>query len=522
MLTRFFELCASEAPENQVAKSALYQDIPKLFRWDTKAKRWVRRKRYQAALGRMIHVSPRDMQRFYMRALLCHRKRPTSFENLRTVDGVTYDSYREAALHAGYHENDSEWVACMTEASQFRMPYQLRQLFATIIVYSQVVEVGTLWERFYCDLSLDFGYKYRSLEGHAKEDMVKFHTLKSLNDLLLAPGSAVAHFEDLPQLCEYPHLVLDSLLQNHLIRREMEGYNHDVLQETVDQEHLLNGEQRSVYSTIINAVDNPTPGNTLFFIDGPGGTGKSLLLEHILAKVRLSGMIALALNDTSTCSIYKQSHLKGLIQKASLVIWDEAPMTHRHAFEAVDRSLRDLMDNDEEPFGGKVFVLSGDCRQILPVVVRGTPAQTIDACLKSSMMGPKFQQLHLRENMRVMSAQNKSTATELAEFSEFFLQVGKGRHEINPALGPDDIKIPKNMLIENPVEELSNDDEDEELRPGVIPRGLARMVDEMYADINNPEIANDEYFANRTILTTTNAVVQRITEAVAQRLEGYP
>ncbi|KAG2792968.1 hypothetical protein PC112_g23645 [Phytophthora cactorum] len=78
------------------------------------------------------------------------------------------------------------------------------------------------------------------------------------------------------------------------------------------------------------------------------------------------------------------------------------------------------------------------------------------------------------------------------------------------------------MLIENPVEELSNDDEDEELRPGVIPRGLARMVDEMYADINNPEIANDEYFANRTIFTTTNAVVQRITEAMAQRLEGYP
>ncbi|KAG3066490.1 hypothetical protein PI125_g23858 [Phytophthora idaei] len=101
MLNRFFELCASEAPDNQVAKSTLYQDIPKLFRWNTKAKRWVRRKRYQAALGRMIHVSPRDMQRFYMRVLLCHRKGPTSFEYLRTVDGVTYDSYREAALHAG-------------------------------------------------------------------------------------------------------------------------------------------------------------------------------------------------------------------------------------------------------------------------------------------------------------------------------------------------------------------------------------------------------------------------------------
>ncbi|KAG2793974.1 hypothetical protein PC116_g27302 [Phytophthora cactorum] len=229
--------------------------------------------------------------------------------------------------------------------------------------------------------------------------------------------------------------------------------------------------------------------------------------------------IPLKLNDTSTCSIFKQSHLKGLIQKASLVIWDEAPMAHRHAFEAVDRSLRDLMDNDDEPFGGKVFVLSGDFSQILPMVVRGTPAQTIDACLKSSTLWPKFQQLHLRENMRVMSAQKESTATKLAEFSEFLLQVGEGRHEINPALGPDCIRIPKNMLIENPVEELSDDGEDEDIRPGAIPRDLTRMVDEMYADINNPEIANDEYFSIRTILTTTNAVVQRINEAVAQRLE---
>ncbi|KAG2858926.1 hypothetical protein PC113_g9368 [Phytophthora cactorum] len=449
----------------------------------------------------MIHVSPRDMQMLYMRVLLCHRKRPTSFENLRTVDGVTYNSYREAALHVGYLENDSEWVACMTEASQFRMPYQLRQLFATIIVYSQVVEVGALWERFYDDLSLDFGYKYHSLEGNAKEEMVKFHTLKSLNDLLLANGSAVAHFEDLPQLCEYPHLVLHSLLQNNLIRREMEGYNHDVLQETVDQEHLLNGEQRSVYSTIINAVINPTPSNTLFFVDGPR-IAIAVVSRDIASLLLMGGRTAhstfkipLKLNDTSTCSIYKPSHLKVLIQKASLFIWDEAPTTHRHAFEAVDRSLRDLMDNDDEPFGGNVFVISGDFRQIFPVVVKDTPVQTVDACLKSSTLWQMFQQLHLRGNMRVMSAQNESTATELAEFSELLLQVGEGGHEINPALGPVGIKIPKNMLIENPVEELSDDGEDEDIRPGAIRRGLTRMVDEMYADINHSEIANDDYFA---------------------------
>ncbi|KAG3061485.1 hypothetical protein PC121_g12967 [Phytophthora cactorum] len=76
------------------------------------------------------------------------------------------------------------------------------------------------------------------------------------------------------------------------------------------------------------------------------------------------------------------------------------------------------------------------------------------------------------------------------------------------------------MLVANPVEELSEYREDEDIRPGAILRGITRLVDEMYTDINNPDIANDEYFANRTILTTTNAVVQRINEAVAQRLEG--
>ena len=40
-------------------------------------------------------------------------------------------------------------------------------------------------------------------------------------------------------------------------------------------------------------------------------------------------------------------------------------MTHRHAFEAVDRTLRDLMKVvdpllEEKPFGGKVIVFGGD------------------------------------------------------------------------------------------------------------------------------------------------------------------
>ncbi|KAG2789533.1 hypothetical protein Pcac1_g861 [Phytophthora cactorum] len=278
MLTRFFELCACEVPDNEVAKSTLYQDIPKLFRWDTKAKRWVRRNRYQAVLGRMIHVPPRDMQRFYMRVLLCHRKGPTSFENLRTVDGVTYDSYCKAALHAGYLEDDSEWVACMTEASQFRMPYQLRQLFATIIVYSQVVEVGALWERFYDDLSLDFGYKYRSLEGHAKEEMVKFHTFNSLNDgedEELRPGAVPrgltrmvdAMYADIhnPEIANDEYFANRTILTttnavvqriNEAVAQRLEGVSQEYLSaNSVEEDEQVNFFEQEVLHTVnINGI----------------------------------------------------------------------------------------------------------------------------------------------------------------------------------------------------------------------------------------------------------------------------
>jgi hypothetical protein len=54
-----------------------------------------------------------------------------------------------------------------------------------------------------------------------------------------------------------------------------------------------------------------------------------------------------------------------LVRKADLIIWDGAPMMHCRSFEAVDRTLRDLMQLDDAQaidkiFGGKTVVLGGD------------------------------------------------------------------------------------------------------------------------------------------------------------------
>jgi len=263
MLTWFFELCASTAPENQIAKTMLYQDIPKKFCW--KDKQWVRRKNYRAALGRMIHVSPRDEERFFLRVLLCHRRGPTSFDDLKTVNNTLYPKFLDAARAAGYLDNDVEWHACLSEAAGFQMPYQLRQLFATLLVYSMPSDVRALWDAFYDDLSQDFAHKHRNLLDPVKSSVVMFETLKNINELLQVSGSAVQDY-DLPQLSEFPRLVLASLMENILIRRELTGYNESELEEIVNTEDHLNNSQKEIYDEIVGAVNQREEGNKFFFL----------------------------------------------------------------------------------------------------------------------------------------------------------------------------------------------------------------------------------------------------------------
>ena len=73
--------------------------------------------------------------------------------------------------------------------------------------------------------------------------------------------------------------------------------------------------------------------------------------------------IPIAINSDSFCHIKKQCELADLLRMAKCLIWDEAPMTHRHCFEAVDRTLQDIRDC-ALPFGGLCVVLGGDFRQV--------------------------------------------------------------------------------------------------------------------------------------------------------------
>ncbi len=70
-------------------------------------------------------------------------------------------------------------------------------------------------------------------------------------------------------------------------------------------------------------------------------------------------------------SMNKESDEAHLLKRAHLIVWDEAPMMSRHAFEVVNRLLQDIMGRHDLPFGGKLMIFGGDFRQVLPVVPRG-------------------------------------------------------------------------------------------------------------------------------------------------------
>ncbi|CAI0446648.1 unnamed protein product [Linum tenue] len=296
----------------------------------------------------------------------------------------------------------------------------------------------------------------------------------------------------------------------------------------------LNAKQFEAFSTIILSVNNNL--GKSFFLYGHGGTGKTFLYNAIIAKLRSQSKIAIVVassgiaatllpngttahsrfkiplhvDGTSTCSIKKGTHLAQLIQQASLIVWDEAPMTHRHAFEAISRSFCDLMDIPIEGpghrlFGGKTVLFGGDFRQTLPLIADFGREQTLDGSLTRSPMWSSFTMLKLSENMRLdNSLANRALVSDGYTFGEWVLALGDGKlpTESFKQNAPSDwIQIPEVFLVpttNEPIQSITSD------------------IYDSFAE----KYKNTIYLTSRAIVTPTNAKVNEINDYMLQQLPG--
>ena len=128
--------------KHEWARDILYKDFPGRFTWQ-KNKQWKKRtQRHQ--VGRIVSANPAEGERYFLRVLLNHVPGSKSFEDLKTVDGVLCDTFREAAERRGLIEADNTLDECLTESEQFAMPASLRRLFATILVFCEPGDVRGL------------------------------------------------------------------------------------------------------------------------------------------------------------------------------------------------------------------------------------------------------------------------------------------------------------------------------------------------------------------------------------------
>nr|KAJ0215763.1 hypothetical protein LSAT_V11C300143230 [Lactuca sativa] len=378
------------------ARKLTYVEFPTKFVWILNGRFWKRRK-VGKAIGRIHSVSPKLGEAYFLRFLLNKVKGPTSFDDIRTVNGQTHSSFRDACYKLGLLDDDKEYIDAIKEASHFGSGFYLRFLFATLLMCNSMSKAEVVWENTWEYLADGILYRqrqrFKSAELSLGVDELKNLTLFEIQQILLRNNSTLKNFKNMP----YPDVESVSSSNNRLITEELD-YDVLVIKNDYDRMFLaLTNEQRNIFLNIMSAIQENKGG--VFFVYGYGGTGKTFLWKTISVAIRFEGNIVLnvastgiaslllpggrtahsrfiipfELTEDSFCNINPDGELASLIRKTSLIIWDEAPMVHKHAFEALDRTFKDLLrcvnsTISNIPFGGKVIVFGGDFRQILPVV----------------------------------------------------------------------------------------------------------------------------------------------------------
>ncbi|XP_018462957.1 uncharacterized protein LOC108834093 [Raphanus sativus] len=154
----YMKMCS----RNSVAKELTYIQFPYFFVWNKSITEWTPRQR-GSAVGRIHPTKPSAGQRFYLRILLSKVKGATCYEDYRTVDGITYPTYKEACYALGLLDDDKEYIEAIKEASQWGSGVYLRRLFAYLLASESLSQPAHVWSETWHLLSDDILHMQRAI-----------------------------------------------------------------------------------------------------------------------------------------------------------------------------------------------------------------------------------------------------------------------------------------------------------------------------------------------------------------------
>jgi len=295
-----------------------YVDFPKYFTWNKPTKKWTPRARYRQrdatdsenrydfsrpaenVVSRIYTVSPREGERYFIRTLLFHQSGCKSFEELRTVNGEVCESFREACLRKGLLVDDDEWKRVIHDnfSSSF---VPLTEVFVTILLHCNPSDPRALWTEHKTQFVTDIRNRYRgNPEAQSllrTDDSALNYALLEIQDYLTQKSHRSLECFPLPDA----HTDVPPLPQNRnrdpAVRRDEEV--QELHERSESALNSLNADQRAVFDQIIATVLPGTsssnrdgassstapppapPSDRMFFLDAPGGTGKTFLTNCI-------------------------------------------------------------------------------------------------------------------------------------------------------------------------------------------------------------------------------------------------
>uniref|UniRef100_A0ABD2WQT2 ATP-dependent DNA helicase n=1 Tax=Trichogramma kaykai TaxID=54128 RepID=A0ABD2WQT2_9HYME len=476
--------------EDPKANNLLYTDIPYQYVYENK--KWKTRKRMtKPIISRMYLVSPKQKERYYLRILLLHTRGAKSFDDLKTFDGIKYNTYLEVVRARNLIKIDNEWDLCLAESVEIKFPHAICELFAFICIHHNPINSRDLYDK----------YKSTFYFPHMSSEDGENWALGKIQLTLQNHGYELKDF-NLPDITT----------------QECVDYNNE--ESVTDLSHQvanvkdvrLTQPQEVIFNTIVESLRESSYGK-LIFIHGPGGSGKSFLLNYIInymieqnvevLPVAWTGIAANLLKNGKTshiafklplditsdcvCNVSPNSIYGDYLRQVKIIIWDEISMASKDAFEAVSRLLKDVSNNDKL-FGGKVIVVAGDFRQTLPIVRHGTKAHIIANCVKHSSMWHKFRSFALFENKRLKDKDE--------QFQQWLLNIGDGIFKNQFEKETESILVPEDMLCTK-----------------------ESLVDQIYGTKID---VKDMRSRHKVILAPTNADVIELNKEILSIVEGKP
>ncbi|XP_076920584.1 uncharacterized protein LOC143581763 [Bidens hawaiensis] len=270
-------------------------------------------------------------------AVECSKNFPKKFSNATSLDSDGFPIYR-IRDSGSYVERSNiqldnrsvvpynkELLKDIRYPSVMRLPFHLPGQQQG--VYEADEDIENVLEKAFVNSSMFTSWMACNQHDDLARQLTYVEFPKQLKDLnlyeiekfLLRNNYSLRRFLTMP----YPDNESLSSSNNRLINQEL-SYDISTLQNEVQcLLSQLADEQRLIYDDINRVVEGDNGG--VFFVYGYGGTDKTFLWKTLSASIRSKGEIDL--NCASS----------GI--KTKLIIWDETPMTHKHAFEALDRTL---------------------------------------------------------------------------------------------------------------------------------------------------------------------------------------